>query len=402
MRPLNILITLCITLSLLSLVGQAQAALNDPLTTIELDTPVHFLAPDGSDLLIEAGTYAVEPAEEWIRVMTGERHDALLIEARKGTHELELEQVMAMSVPGETEDEKDNHYVMLLLPGGQSLEATGTYSGIRARGFFKNTFKKVKKAANNNYKKARSTGKKAALDTKRRIEKEARKVASRVRRTVSGGSVQWTRLSQLASAAARQEARDWLRQAYIDSRKCKVMAVSALGTPGVLKSRYRFQGRIAKALIKDGASKSIAQGWNKAFTESWEQWAKGVMIPGLPFYPAFGAFPGPTAPPMPNVPFPLTAMTSNGVTAMTPSKLSRKVLANIGKVAKSQKVKSAVNVFATEVGGRFALCLGSCMLMNVMGSGPIPTFAPPNAPVGPVVNGTCRGGRITATGILYQ
>ena len=126
------------------------------------------------------------------------------------------------------------------------------------------------------------------------------------------------------------------------------------------------------------------------------------MIPGLPFYPAFGAFPGPTAPPMPNVPFPLTAMTSNGVTAMTPSKLSRKVLANIGKVAKSQKVKSAVNVFATEVGGRFALCLGSCMLMNVMGSGPIPTFAPPNAPVGPVVNGTCRGGRITATGILYQ
>jgi hypothetical protein len=112
--------------------------------------------------------------------MSGERHDALLIEARKGTHELELEQVMAMSVPGETEDEKDNHYVMLLLPGGQSLEATGTYSGIRARGFFQNTFKKVQKAANNTYKKARSTGRKAALDAKRRIEKEARKVRSKV------------------------------------------------------------------------------------------------------------------------------------------------------------------------------------------------------------------------------
>jgi len=180
MRHPNILITLFVMLAFMSSVGQTQAALVDPLTTIELDTPVHFLAPDGSDLLIEAGTYAVEPAEEWIRVMSGERHDALLIEARKGTHELGLEQVMAMSVPGETEDEKDNHYVMLLLPGGQSLEATGTYSGIRARGFFKNTFKKVKKAANNNYKKARSKGKKAALDTKRHIEKEARKVASRV------------------------------------------------------------------------------------------------------------------------------------------------------------------------------------------------------------------------------
>ena len=182
MKHFNVLITVFVTMAFLSLLGQSQAALVDPLTTIELETPVHFLAPDGSNLLIESGTYAVEPAEEWIRVMSGERHDALLIEARKGTHELELEQVMAMSIPGETEDEKDNHYVMLLLPGGQSLEATGTYSGIRARGFFQNTFKKVKKAANNTYKKARSTGRKAALDTKRRIEKEARKVASRVKK----------------------------------------------------------------------------------------------------------------------------------------------------------------------------------------------------------------------------
>ena len=182
MKNLKFLITLFVMLALLSIGLPSQAALVDPLTTIELDAPVHFLAPDGSNVLVEAGTYAVEPAEEWIRVMSGERHDALLIEARKGTHEMELEQVMAMSVPGETEDEKDNHYVMLLLPGGQSLEATGTYSGIRARGFFQNTFKKVKKAANNTYKKARSTGRKAALDTKRRIEKEARKVASRVKK----------------------------------------------------------------------------------------------------------------------------------------------------------------------------------------------------------------------------
>ena len=171
----------------------ACTRVSPPLTTIELENPVHFLAPDGSDLLIEAGTYSVEPAEEWIRVMSGERHDALLIEARKGTHELELEHTMAMSLPGKTEDEKDNHYVMLLLPGGQSLEATGTYSGIRARGFFKNTFNRVKKAANNSYKKAKSTAKstsgkakktakKAALHTKRHIEKGYRKVASSVKK----------------------------------------------------------------------------------------------------------------------------------------------------------------------------------------------------------------------------
>jgi len=411
MKIFKMTFTLLITLALSSLVGPSYAALVDPLTTIELDTPVHFLAPDGSNLLVKSGTYSVEPAEEWIRVMSGERRDAVLIEARKGTHELELEQAMAMSVPGETEDEKDNHYIMLLLPGGQSLEATGTYSGIRARGFFKNTFKRVKKTANNTYKKARSTGRKAgktvrkaALHTKREVEKTGRRVSSKfksgiqkARQTVSGGSVQWTRLSKIASAAAHEEARNWLRQIYIDSRKCKVMAVSAIGTPGVLKSRYTFQGKIAKALIADGASKSIAQGWDKAFKESWEQWAKNVTIPALPFYPAFSAFPGPTAPPTPNVPFPLVVMPSSGLTAMTPSALSRKVQANIGTVANSQKVKSAVNVFATTLGGWFTSCLSVSQVMNVMGSGPIPTFAPPLVPVGPVRNGTCRGGRISGT-----
>ena len=353
------------------LVGVTSPGLATNIPIIELDRAVHFLAPDGSDLLIEPGTYSVEAAEEWIRVVPGERHDALLIEANKGTHDLVLEQVMAISEPGESNDEKDHHYVMLLLPGGQSLEATGTYSGIRPRGFFTRTFTRMKTTA--------------------------RKSVSTARRTLSGGSVQWARLSKIASAAAHEEARAWLRQAYIDSRKCKVMAVSAIGTPGVLKSRYTFHGKIAKALIADGASKTIAQGWDKAFKESWEQWAKNVTIPGLPFYPAFSAFPGPTAPPTPNVPFPLVAMPSSGVAAMTPSALGRKVLANIGTVANSQKVKSAVNVFATTLGGWFTSSLGAGQVMNVMGSGPIPTFAPPFVPVGPVQNGTCRGGRISAT-----
>ena len=174
MKHFNVLSTVFVTMAFLSIGVSSQAALVDPLTTIELENPVYFLAPDGSNVLIEAGTYAVEPAEEWIRVMSGERRDALLIEARKGTHKLELEQRMAMSLPGESEEEKDNHYVLLLLPGGESLEATGTYSGIRARGFFKNTFKKVKKAANNTYKKARKE--------KRQVQKLSGREGGRRRR----------------------------------------------------------------------------------------------------------------------------------------------------------------------------------------------------------------------------
>ena len=156
MKNLKWIIGVFLSLFLLGLYVNSYASLEDPLTTITLDTPVHFLAPDGSDLQVIAGSYTIEPAEEWIRLMSGARHDALLIEAKKGTHEMELEHAMAMSVPGESEDQLDNHYLMLLLPGGQSLEATGTYSGIRPRGFLNKAFKQVKKRVKRAYKKTRS------------------------------------------------------------------------------------------------------------------------------------------------------------------------------------------------------------------------------------------------------
>ena len=459
MKKSRFFIVLFLSFSLSSIAAQSQAALEDPLTTVELDTPVHFLAPDGSDLRVESGSYTIEPAEEWIRLISGARHDAVLIEATKGTHELELEQPMGLSIPGETEEEADLHHITLLLPDGHSLDASGSYSGIRHRGFLKNTFNNVKKKANRAYKKARSTAKKtvskakstlkktkkhvqqsakkgiakakkgakhirkqtqragkkvvttakkglrtarnAALNAKRHVEKTSRKVAANMRKGIQaaygqarGGAGQWGKLSRLASAAAIEEAREWLRKVYIDKNKCTVNGPTAIGKPGVLKSRYTFQGKIHSALRAGGASTTIAKAWDRAFKESWEEWARKVMIPGLPFYPAFTAFPGPKAPPMPNVPMPLTTMPSSGIAAMSPPKLSQKVLSKLGSKAKLPTVQNAVQSFANMLGGRFALCLKGCQMTSVMGSGPVPTFAPPAVPVGPVVNGTCRGGKI--------
>ena len=118
MKHLNLTLVLIMTFGFVSFTHNSQAALTDPLTTIELEKPVHFLAPDGSDLRVEAGTYTIEPAEEWIRLMSGERHDALLIEAKKSSHELEIEHAMAVSrFLGKSEGQEDHHYVMLLPAG---------------------------------------------------------------------------------------------------------------------------------------------------------------------------------------------------------------------------------------------------------------------------------------------
>ena len=55
--------------------------------TVKLDQAIHFLAADGSDVLVRPGTYEVEAAEEWLRLVPGERRNALLLEAHQTQHD---------------------------------------------------------------------------------------------------------------------------------------------------------------------------------------------------------------------------------------------------------------------------------------------------------------------------
>jgi len=102
-------------------------------TTITLEQPVHFTTAEGSDVILNAGTYTLEPAQEWIRVTPsdGQSVDALLLEALTGNHEESLTAPLALSAKGE---EADTHHLVVLLPGGKRLEAIGSYSGLRSRG----------------------------------------------------------------------------------------------------------------------------------------------------------------------------------------------------------------------------------------------------------------------------
>jgi hypothetical protein len=49
------------------------------------------------------------------------------------------------------------------------------------------------------------------------------------------------------------------------------------------------------------------------------------------------------------------------------------------------RAKPAFASIATQVIGQFQIKLVSTMVTGVLGSGPVPTFAPPYVPVGPVV-----------------
>ena len=102
-------------------------------TTVTLDQPVHFTNAEGSDVVLDEGSYAVEAAETWLRVTPsdGKAMDALLLEAQTERHEETLTAPLALSAAGE---QADTHHLALLLPDGKRLEAIGSYSGVRSRG----------------------------------------------------------------------------------------------------------------------------------------------------------------------------------------------------------------------------------------------------------------------------
>ncbi len=116
-----------------------------------------------------------------------------------------------------------------------------------------------------------------------------------------------------------------------------------------------------------------------AFGSAFASWQASVKVPDLPWYPAFAVFPAPFAPPTPNVPTPLSGLAQNagafGAVAGAGSHLADPVGAAVAQ-AVGRAIATAANGW-----------LSSTMVTNVMGSGPVPAFAPPYIPASRVVNG---------------
>jgi hypothetical protein len=118
---------------------------------------------------------------------------------------------------------------------------------------------------------------------------------------------------------------------------------------------------------------------------AWQTFTATVKVPGLPWYPAFAAFPGPMAPPTPNIPVPFAALTQVPVSISKMALKSQMVaqLADPQAPFHAQLFESIADAFEKS----YNLWKVSTQVTNVLGTGAIPTFAPPYVPVGPVVGG---------------
>jgi hypothetical protein len=205
-----------------------------------------------------------------------------------------------------------------------------------------------------------------------------------------GDSVDWNTIARASQEAFREGVNEWIGKARIQGGQ--VNGPTAILTPGSLVSDGNIESTIVQKLTGSQVPAEISRALAKELAAAWHDWAAGFQIRIPAAYPSFAAFPGPMAPPTPAATGPVAL--SNG-SSSGEAGLRAPILAN--------KLSSAVKLYAGKVGGgapdqalkklaswveiSFTEWKSMAKMGGVTGKGPIPTFAPPYVPVGPVLRG---------------
>jgi len=132
------------------------------------------------------------------------------------------------------------------------------------------------------------------------------------------------------------------------------------------------------------------------FGTTWTSVTSMAKVPGLPWYPAFAAVPSPVAPPAPNVPGTWMLICPGGASLMSASALSGQMFGQLGDPT-APYANELFGAIADGIDKCYTIWASSTMVTNVLGTGPVPSFAPPYVPVGPVLGGT---GNMTPGGFV--
>src|SRR5262244_602930 len=92
--------------------------------TIVLESPTHFHAPNSSDVQVHPGAYHVSIAHDGhlaLGAMQNPEHHGTVLRAFRTWHSFRLTAPLAVSVA-----QHDSLHIVLLLPGGGALQATGS------------------------------------------------------------------------------------------------------------------------------------------------------------------------------------------------------------------------------------------------------------------------------------
>ena len=127
-----------------------------------------------------------------------------------------------------------------------------------------------------------------------------------------------------------------------------------------------------------------------AIGNAWTAWQTG-WTGTLTYPPTFAACPMPVHPPTPNMPATLrTAGSSPGESMFEVNTLKGAMVAQLG-MPTAPHHQELFESIATSFKKHFDLWLSQTPIKCVLGTGPVPSYAPPFVPVGPVVVGMGNG-----------
>jgi hypothetical protein len=198
----------------------------------------------------------------------------------------------------------------------------------------------------------------------------------------------WAAIMTATRAAFAHSVNDWIVASYVQGGW--VRGPNAEITPGSLKSGVDLEQRLRPALTASGVPSAVAQALASELGAAWREWADGfrLNLPGA--YPKLAAVPSPMAPPTPaSGAYPIAQGTSAGEHRLSAGTLAPRLASAIRLHAgrEASGLDGAIKELATWVEGSFRDWKLNAQIVGVMGKGPIPSFAPPYVPVGPVVMG---------------
>lgn len=175
---------------------------------------------------------------------------------------------------------------------------------------------------------------------------------------------------------------------------------------GSLQSGVDVQTEIESGLVDEGVDEGAATLIAETVASSWQDWADDWSMSNVRAFPDFAAVSTPEAPVTEAVAVDLKPNGTSSFRKLKSKNLEKSLVSalkdkiSIGDPIKgTHSVSDLVHSFAWKVGQRVEDWSAVAMVEGIFGSGPVPTFAPPYVPVGPVVGGKSIDGVVTITEI---
>jgi hypothetical protein len=130
------------------------------------------------------------------------------------------------------------------------------------------------------------------------------------------------------------------------------------------------------------ADQEAAAVFASAFGDAFTRWQASIKVPGLPLFPDFVYYRGALAPPTPSLPTPIKSLAFN---ADSFDALPKFIYVD------NEATRDVLLALAMAIGPIFREWLERTLILSLVGTGPVPSYAPPSSPGGPVSAGFVIG-----------